>query len=486
MNLFTQFERVALQRPDHPAIVTPDLTLGFGKLLAAVGALAGALHDRGVREGDVVAMQVRAQVPHVQLSLALARIGAVSLPLPGERGDDVRGDIVSLCKPKFFVHSEAVVAELVRSQCTAPPVAAVGPDTVWRIVHSSGTTGRPKPIPCTHTAQLLKCALYASFMPSTPDERVFVAMGPAIMFAINYWMRPLLSGSTLAVGPTLANAGAGAVLDAIHTLRATHLVTSPGNALTLLAAARKRGGAFLEPAASMRVLVLGGSAVAPAQQALFKKHIAPELFISYGMTEVGLVALSDAATQADDPSCAGAIPPWLEVQAVGEDGAPLPPGSAGRLRMRGATMATGYWSEAGEDAAAFRDGWFHSRDVGRVTPGGRIYVEGREGDVINLAGAKIDPLRVEAVIASEPGVHDCAVFVRESGMGLPRLAAAVVLSPGSTTRVAAGALRDRCRRELGIAATPVDFFEVASLPRNSAGKLMRGELPAHASGGQAL
>src|SRR5205085_476087 len=104
----------------------------------------------------------------------------------------------------------------------------------------------------------------------------------------------------------------------------------------------------------------------------------------------GLIAVADAALQQSRPRSAGRVVPWMELQAVDKDDAPLPPGKLGRLRMRSMTMAQGYLGQEGDEpGVGFRDGWFYSGDRGRVHASGLVYLGGRANDVINLSGAKI-------------------------------------------------------------------------------------------------
>lgn len=482
MNLFEPIQRVALRRGRHPAIIWQDKTLTYAALLSAIERIAGALHEKGVRAGDVVAVQAYTLATHVPLALGIARLGAVSLPFT-VTGHVWAPEIASMCRARFLVHGgddardfgirglagQFTMEELGRSHAVAPPVADVPGDSPWRIALSSGTTGRPKAIPCSHESQLLKGAIFRALVASPADERMLVGMGPAVMFAANFWLRALLAGRTL-VG---SEAHPAAMFDAVHRHGVTHFVTSPGNAIAMMDFARSRGSAALKPAAAMRALVLGGSAVSSAQLQRFKERLAPNVFVVYGATEVGVVALSDTATQEADPGCAGAIPPWVEVQALAQDGSVLPVGKAGRLRMRVPGMASSYLLPDDDPSSqAFRDGWFHSSDIGCVTPEGTVRLRGRDDDVINLAGVKVDPADVEAVLARDAAIVECAVFAIALGAGSPQLAAAIV----AAGEIDGAALRDRCLREIGPAGAPHFVFRVAALPRNEAGKLVRGQL----------
>ena len=187
----------------------------------------------------------------------------------------------------------------------------------------------------------------------------------------------------------------------------------------------------------------------------------------------GFVAQADASLLAHDPATAGRVLPWVELEAVDDDGRPLPPGATGQLRMRSPYLASGYIGATGAAAAAFRDGWFYSSDRGMVTAEGLVYLDGRD-DVLNLDGVKVPASRIEAVVAQDPAILECVALTMPDRVGQAQLLMVVVAPQG----VDGEALRPRCLDALDPALVPAAVLVVDQLPHNSAGKVVRHEVAA--------
>ena len=484
MNVITAIHQQAQTRPDSPAFIR-ERTVSYGELMRGVERVAGALRRAGVARGDVVALAMPVPFFHIVLTLAVAHLGAVSVALRADAAPADNEEIAERCAigyvvsddPGFSLRAPGVRAHLHAAALfsvpadAAPEMAQVDPDDTWRIGFSSGTTGRAKAMRFPHQGAIVRSHLMRDLFAVGPGDRVAVWMPPGLPFATSYWLRTLMFGGTL-VGLRQREAA----LEAIRRHAVTALVTSTGNAMTLARIASRTDGPLSQPAQTLKFLFIGGASAAPALQQLLRRHICPNLHINYGVSEVGMVALSDPQLQRADPSCAGRILPWVEVQALDDQGQPLARGAQGRLRMRSPTMAAGYVPGFEDPAAApaFRDGWFYSSDTGIVGADGLLHLSGRADDVINLGGTKFDPSHVESVLCEDPAVIQSAVLVLPGRLGQPVLVAAVVAS----APLDASALRQRCRATLGQNMTPSTIVQMDSLPRNAAGKVRRDELAA--------
>jgi acyl-coenzyme A synthetase/AMP-(fatty) acid ligase len=479
MNLISAIHAQVQARPDSPAYMGRR-TVSYSELMREVGRAAGALRNAGVKAGDVVAIIEAATFWHITLTLAVAQLAATSVPLGGTAAASVNEEAVKRCGidyviggdpgivqrvPRVRAHFE-VAALFVDGAPALAEIVEAAPGDIWRIGFSSGTTGRAKAIRFDHQGGMARCDLMREFFVVAPGDRVSVLMPPTLPFSTWYWLRTLMYGGTLV--------NFSAALDGIRRFKVNVLVTSTGNAMTMIRTALRAGGALSQPAESLRALFIGGASATPAFQDLLRRHLCPNLNINYGVSEAGIVALADTQLQLADPACAGRIVPWMEVQAVDANDQPLGYGIAGRLRLRGPTLAAGYvpGSEDPADVPAFRDGWYYTNDTGVVSADGLVHLSGREDDVINLGGAKFPPSRVEKVICKDPAVIECAVVLVHDRLGLPVLAAAVEASGHFDTHAA----RQRCRAALGENMTPKDIVQMDSLPRNTAGKVQRNEL----------
>lgn len=481
MNIVQSFARQALTRPEAIAFLTPQGGLTYAQTVSTVAHLASGMAQLGVKRGDVVAISARDTMPHAWLTMAIAWVGGVSVSVAAVTTPEDKLELATRCGATFFFHgaddaviqipgapTQSIRALLDRPRGPVPPIASMEPADIWRIGFSSGTTGRPKAIRFSHEAAMLRNLLPVSVIPMDQGDRVLVDMGPGLVFALTYWLRALCCGATV-----VTRAGdAVKTWDAIRRAGVSFMVTSPGNAITLAKAAQSSGA----PAPSLKTLLLGGAPVTVSQRDQFRKHLCRNIIVNYGATEVGLVAHLDSELMDKDPSCAGRVPPWIDVEAVDEQGQVIPAGQPGRglLRMRARTMASGYILPPGadeSDAQAFRDGWFYSKDVGQVSRDGLVRLAGRAGDVINLNGNKVDPADVESVLGAQPEVMDCVVVQARRGAAAVLVAVIVPQAPFEWEE-----LQRRCAPKLTPAQMPTACLIAESLPRNAAGKIMRDEV----------
>ena len=203
-------------------------------------------------------------------------------------------------------------------------------------------------------------------------------------------------------------------------------------------------------------------------------RITPDLRIIYGSTECSLLAYGHAGDLEAEPGVVGATPSGAVLEIVGDDGRPLPHGQSGEVRITSERMTVGYLGDPEASAERFRDGWFHTRDVGRRLPDGRLVLEGRADDRLNLAGGvKFMPQALETAAMACPGVVDCAAFAApEAGRpdGLDQCWLAVVVPPGFDRET----LADHLKGRRGL--PPLRFAWIDEIPRNAMGKIERGKL----------
>ncbi|MES2975778.1 MAG: class I adenylate-forming enzyme family protein [Pseudomonadota bacterium] len=486
MNVAELFERQARSRQDQPALVMGKYKATHGELFTMMCVIAARLHAGGVQRGDRVGVCVRQPVASVALTLALAHIGAVSVAVPVPVGDELLDAVAGDCGMTWVVHDRATHHILQRvapqrqfmfSALAAQPepglripvMANVAPDDVWRVSLSSGTTGAPKGIEWTNGCSILTANLRRVVTPTSAQDRVLLAMDPAMNYAVHNWLRTLDAGACIVM--PVSRSSEDAVRAAIDH-RATQAITTTGTALGMVRYARSEEAGLAGPVPGLASIWVGGAMMSPQLRAALTAHISPAVFNNYGATEIGMAALADPVLAAQHPECAGRLMSWVEAQAIGPDGQVLPPGKRGLLRFRSPTMALRYSGSADANDQAFRDGWFHSNDRGAVTPDGLMWLDGRGDDVLNLAGVKVDPTRIESVIEEDPAIVESAVVVVPDAIGAPILVAVIVAPQGAD----AEALRQRCLAKLGANCQPRGVVTVPALPRNAAGKIERETL----------
>jgi acyl-coenzyme A synthetase/AMP-(fatty) acid ligase len=217
-------------------------------------------------------------------------------------------------------------------------------------------------------------------------------------------------------------------------------------------------------------LQAGGSVLPPSLAEAVALRISPDIWVGYGATESSCLATGPALALADAPGAVGSVVAGAEVEIIDEAGRPLTDGESGELRVRGMRTAEGYVGDPEATAAVFRDGWYHTRDLARRLADGRVVIEGRIDERMNLGGRKLMPITIEAPAQAHPGVVDCAAFSVPDAGGMEQAWLAVVTEAGV----------DRARLGGEIASTtdqpPLRFAWIDEIPRNAMGKVERGHL----------
>jgi acyl-coenzyme A synthetase/AMP-(fatty) acid ligase len=468
----------AEQRPASPAIITDRQVLSYADLRRLVRVVASHLGRRGIEAGQTVGVTMVHRPLHLVVLLALAQLGAVSLPLhpavPRERrllaARRFGATTVVSGRSEFALGGLGFVGlHDVSFEAGAPEETAIHPateDTPLRILISSGTSGDPKGMVLTHGLmaarnQTTEAGASASSRVLPMDMNFIIGYRPA--------MSALARGSAVVFPPSLA---AGDILKSMVDHRVTHVLFSPMQARAI--AAQAAGRRALCPA--MACLRLGGGLVPPEVLDSVRGHLSPNVYVIYGSTESGMVTYATPEMLLRQPATAGRVCDWAELEVVGTDDRRLPPGTAGELRMRSKQQVTGYFHDESRNRRHFRDGWFYPGDLGRFDTEGLLYVEGRADDQMNIGGMKVNPEDIERTLSAHPAVVDCGAFAVSEGEGREMLAVALVLNDAAQLE----SLRAYARERLGPLA-PLRFFVASALPRTATGKLRRNELAAEHS-----
>jgi acyl-coenzyme A synthetase/AMP-(fatty) acid ligase len=190
-----------------------------------------------------------------------------------------------------------------------------------------------------------------------------------------------------------------------------------------------------------------------------RRKMTPHVYLPYGLGELGLVSMATPEMVLDDPTSVGVLEPGVSLELV----------EGGEIRVKIPHQPTSYYGPDAGDRTRFRgDGWFHPGDRGRMSPEGKLYIEGRVDHIINVGGRKVSPEYIESILMEFPGVREAAAYGIGGGAAEVQIAAAIVTS-GVLNR---DALRAYANERLNVIA-PVRYVEVKSLPRNSMGKLER-------------
>jgi len=210
-------------------------------------------------------------------------------------------------------------------------------------------------------------------------------------------------------------------------------------------------------------------------------EVAPHvtLLTGYGLTEGTALVTLTAVTLGEDGEIArgrtiGRVLPGIELAIVDDDDQPLPPHGVGEIVLRGPNLMSAYYHAPEDTAAALRNGWLHTGDIGYLDADGYAYIVDRKKDVIIRGGQNIYPADIEEALYAAPGVAEVAVIGAEHDVLGEVPVAYVAASPGCT--LDAAALLEHCRAHLAIYKLPAAIHILPELPKGPTGKILRRAL----------
>lgn len=451
--------------PASVALVFHGEAITYGALDQRIDEAAKVLRAHGIREGSTVAVCLPNSPDLVALLFGTWRLGAVVVDLNPALRPDERDAILSGCDAALL----AVPGSDGRVQLQ--PLGAVEPEDELRDVASlnltSGSTGLPKGVMLPARNLLVNAELYVRYFGLQPEDRTCLFL--PLFFGMNKiaLVAHLLVGATVLLEAGFLTPNAG--LAAMAAAEATGLCGVPAPVQTLLT----RGDLDAYPIPSLRYIRLGAGRVAPDLMArLERQWPGAEVYLTYGLTEVGLVTVHDRASYRARPESVGRVIPEVGVAiAPGEEG--------GEIVLRADHAAVGYYRNPAETAAVFQPDGLHTGDLGRLDDG-FLTLEGRSKELIKSGGENILPREVEAVLLQHEAVAECAVIgVPDRWLG-EAVHAYVVLRAGAAFDAAD--LRRFCARHLTPLKCPARFVSLEALPRSATGKVLKKALAEQAPG----
>ncbi|MGH7911651.1 MAG: class I adenylate-forming enzyme family protein [Candidatus Dormibacteraceae bacterium] len=494
MHLGWALAAAARRYPERPAITRGEEVLSYARWYRSVAELAGWLRQNGVGLGDRVAMSMRNREELARLYLAAQLAGAVAVPISFRFGPDELGYVLEdsgaqalfvddstadagaalASGPRLLLHVDELSSAVAGTEPVAPPGNDDRPLSV--ILYTSGTTGRPKGVPRTHRAEYAASAGHVIQCELKTGERTLGAM------PINHTMgiRALLS--TLLLNGLYVPVGSvsdGPALDLLAEHEVSSLYLVPSAYHILLDRMEEAGTRFPH----CRRLAYAG---APMPGVLVERcagAFEPETFVNhYGSTEI--YTFTTSHRQGQKPGCAGRPGFHTQVRlvraALEERVAPdeeVAPGATGEVivSIEGDEAFAGYLHRPDATAAVLRDGWYFTRDLGRLDTEGDLWVKGRVDDMINTGGENVHPLEIEEVLARHPEVAEVVVCGLPDERWGQAVTAFVVPRPGASLSAADLVAHTRTS-PLAAYKRPRRVVIVRSIPKSPVGKILRREL----------
>jgi fatty-acyl-CoA synthase len=489
----------AARYPEREAIVDERGTLTFAEVDGRTNALARGLRRAGVREGDDVAIMCRNHRGFVEATVACAKLGAGALYLntafAGPQIADVlrREDPVALIYDEEFAdlvreggegrkrfvawhesgeralaESDRALRELIAAETQAPldPPAEKG----RVVILTSGTTGTPKGAPRKQPDSMEPLAALFSKIPLRARETTVIAAPMFHSWGFAHFTLALPLSSTLVLRRRFDPED---TLRAIAHHRASALAVVPVMLQRILELGPETIASY--DLSSLRVIALSGSALPGELATRAMDALGDVLYNLYGSTEVAWATIATPADLRAAPGTAGRAPMGTAVKLLDTEGREVAPGEGGRIFVANEMVFEGYTGGGNKEIVR---GLMSTGDVGRFDAAGRLFVDGRDDEMIVSGGENVFPREVEDLLADHERIEEAAVVgVSDEKFG-QRLKAFVVLRVGA--ELDEEAVKDYVKANLARYKVPREVVFLEQLPRNATGKVLKRELVASA------
>lgn len=461
----------------EPAIAFAGGVVTYKALMGATAAAVQVIETLRLPLRSVVVLDVHNPVFHTALLYALALCGHLSASVGNAGGMDRTGPSPALVltdrddlgappemrvrriDPRWFAHDESRPVDY---QALLARPGFPDRDKIFRLIYSSGTTGRPKCVGLTNRALEVRISHAAL---QTPHRSCAGSLLNTMAFStIVGTMMPFHAPAS---GALLCYANSsGEVLQMIRVFGVTYL---SGSVAQIQGVLKTLGDA--PPPATLRTVRLVGSRITRSQLQDMRARLCNHAISIYGSTEMGRITNAEPGDLERDEGSVGVPMPFVTVEVVDDGGRSLADGKDGVIRVKTDELAV-YVDETGRAVPmAAADGWFYPGDVGHFEADGRLIITGRTTEVLNRGGVVVAPEAIEEVLRDFPGVEDVAVVGVPTDSGIDEIWAAIVPS----AQVDAQGLLQAARLRLSERA-PDRLFQVGRLPRAESGKVMRNAL----------
>ncbi|MBW3669891.1 MAG: AMP-binding protein [Actinobacteria bacterium] len=480
----------AARYPDAVAVIDEAGSATFGDIDRRTNAIARGLRELGVSEGDAVGLLCRNHRGFVEATVAISKLGANVIYLNTGFAAPQLAEVLDREGAAAIVHDAdfaeivepaagdraAVVAwhdgltpnptldELADKHSTAPLTAPAKPGRT--IILTSGTTGAPKGAKRSAPKGLGAAAAVLSRIPLRAGETTVIAAPLFHSWGLAHLNLALALGSAIVLQRRF---DPEETLRVVADTKATALVVVPVMLQRILAAGPE--AAARHDTSSLRIVAASGSALTGSLALEWMDRFGDNLYNLYGSTEVAWASIATPEDLRAAPGTAGKPPLGTTLRIVDSEGRDVPPGTTGRIFVGNELPFEGY---TGGGSKAMLGNLMSVGDLGRLDDQGRLFVEGREDDMIVSGGENVFPSEVEDLLARHEAIADVAVVgVPDEEFG-QRLKAFVVKKPGA--RLTAQAVKDHVKQHLARYKVPKDVVFLDELPRNTTGKILRREL----------
>jgi acyl-CoA synthetase (AMP-forming)/AMP-acid ligase II len=489
----------AVNHPDEPMIEDEAGTLTFAEVHSRSNALARGLADGGVGEGDGVAIMCRNHRGFIEATLAISKLGASGLYMNTAFSGPQLADVIEREKPEALVYDEEF-SQLLEKASTAGKEIGLSRYVAWSedkdsgekvdttleelieangdedldppdesgrfVILTSGTTGTPKGAQRAQPDTLSPLASLFAVIPLRARERTMIAAPLFHSWGFAHFVLGLALNSTYVLRRKF---------DPEETLRATKesgataLIVVPVMMQRIMELPKETLDEYDLP--NLRVTGASGSALPGELATKWMDHFGDNVYNLYGSTEVAWATIATPEDLREAPGTAGRPPRGTAVRIVDEDGNDVEQGKTGRVFVGNEMAFEGYTGGGGKDELG---GLLSSGDVGHFDEDGRLFIDGRDDEMIVSGGENVFPREVEDLLADHDQVKEVAVIGVDDEEFGQRLKAFVV--PCDGTELSEEDVKAYVKSNLARYKVPREVEFLDSLPRNATGKVLKREL----------
>jgi acyl-CoA synthetase (AMP-forming)/AMP-acid ligase II len=486
----TGIATAAIHHPDATSIVDERGSLTFKEVHLRSNALAHAFEKMGIGFGDGVGIMCRNHRGFIEATLAAAKLGASALYLntmfAGPQLVEVtrrEAPKVLVCDEEFSELLDGVEESIERviawsdGEAEGPTLDSLiaanddsnlkpPPEKPSFVILTSGTTGTPKGAQRSSPDGLLAIAAIIDKIPYRARETIMIAAPLFHSWGFFHFVISLPTASTLVLRRRF---DPEQTLRSVEDHRADVLAVVPVMVQRIMQLPEEALARYRLP--SLRVTSLSGSAL-PGDLALaWMDRFGDTIYNLYGSTEVSWATVATPEDLRAAPGTAGRAPRGTVVKLFDENGREVPRGEVGRIFVGNEMAFEGYTGGGGKEVI---DGLFSSGDVGHIDAAGRLFVDGRDDEMIVSGGENVFPREVEDLLADHEDVVEVAVIGVEDEEFGQRLKAFVVLEEGGSAGV--DELKAHVKANLASYKTPREIEFLEELPRNATGKVLKRDL----------
>jgi long-chain acyl-CoA synthetase len=478
--------------PDKPFLFSEadKRQFTYKEFEGAVVRTAKMLAANGVRKGNVVSLLLPNSVEYLIAYFACWQLGALAGPINSLLKSQEIAYVISNSEAKaLLVNSEFLpVIESIQNDLPTiirfdnesdatreyssnlEPAAGIDLDHEAIIIYTSGTTGKPKGCLLTHGNVIANARQISNWLGFTEKDRLLTIMPLFHMNAVSVTtMSALYAGGSTVVSPKFSASRFWQIIS-------DYEITSFGSVATMLSmllSTYPEGVPAGLKTAQLRFAMCGSAPVPAEVLKRFEETFNCLVVEGYGLSESTCRSTFNPPDLRRRPGSCG-LPIGNEMRVVDEEDRDVLDGELGEIVLRGENILKGYYKNDAANAAAFRNGWFHTGDIGYRDADGFFYIVDRKSDMIIRGGENIYPREIDEVLYQHPDVAAAAVVGVPDNLYGEEVAAVVVLKPGAKT--SEQEVIDYCKGRLADFKCPKTVHFVEDIPKGPTGKLLKREL----------